>query len=134
MQHSPVIQPGRKFDNAALISAILFAAILLVAAAALWLASRPAAGPPAPAAAIQTPAQANRIFADEAAYVATIDEYLNSGLDDAYLPLPAPAAAAQAAPQANRFFADELAGAPQAAPQTANPLVFEMITPLSGPR
>lgn len=177
MQHSPVMQPGRRFDSAVLIGAILFLVTLLIVFAAIWLTARPATpateSPAAPAAlsgpaqigvmgyihahqALRAPApvvidrrMVTSDFADEAGYVATINEYLSSGLDNNYLPLSAITARADrrqawavayiqaiqggptGARMLNRFFADELANTQQA---MLDPPIVEPVTLLAGPR
>jgi hypothetical protein len=131
MQQTTTIQMIRGRRGMAAISTIS----LMVALVAIWAVERqdlPVA--PAPVATrVQTMPFASPRFADEAAYVPTVQEYLNPALGEDYLPVaPAPEATrVQTAPFASPRFADEAAYVPTVQ-EYLNPALGEEYLPVAG--
>lgn len=134
MQQTTTIQMIRGRRGMAAIST----ASLVVALVALWAVGRqdlPVA--PAPEATrAQTMPFASPRFADEAAYLPTVQEYLSTAIGEEYLPVAPPAVARRASAPINpRILSDELADSVDTYLQAGAALdVPDALTPMAGPR
>lgn len=94
MQHVTIIQAARRHHAVIVFSIVFLVVAVIVTLSTLWLASSrsSAATPVAPAARLQRAPFASTRFADEAAYVPMVEEYVSPALGEDYLPVaPAPA-------------------------------------------
>jgi hypothetical protein len=134
MQQTTTIQMSRGRRGMAAISTIS----LVVALVALWAVERQdLPTTPAPVATrVQMAPFTSPRFADEAAYVPTVQEYLNPAIGEEYLPVASPVVARRASAPINpRILSDELADSMDTYLQAGAALdVPDALTPMAGPR